>query len=111
MLDDGVFVDHTIGEGEIYSLPALVPHRNQRGPGSRGLVVHVTRTPGQRDGIVWYCEGCEARGEVRELHRMSFEVGTLVEDLRTHIRAFLADEQLRTCEACGWVMPETQGSM
>ncbi len=105
------FVDHVIGPGELYSLPAGVPHRNRRARGSVGLVVHVTRTPDQTDAIVWYCDRCADAGRVAQLHRVEYRVTELRENLRGYIRAFLRDESGRTCDACGWVMPPQQGAM
>ncbi len=109
--DGGAFADHRIGPGEIFSLPAEVPHRNRRPVGSVGLVVHVTRTPEQTDFIVWYCPTCEQKGDCQELHRAEFRVGVLKADLMRLIRDFLADEALRTCRACGAVMPADAGAM
>ncbi|MEM6997242.1 MAG: hypothetical protein AAF721_42450 [Myxococcota bacterium] len=109
--DGRAFIDHTIGPGELFSLPAEVPHRNRRPAGSVGLVVHVTRTPEQTDFIVWYCPQCEREGACTELHRSEFKVGVLKADLIRLIRRFLADEALRTCQTCGSVMPAEAGAM
>ncbi len=105
------FVDHCIGPGEVYSLPALVPHRNRRPEGSVGLVVHVTRTPEQTDAILWYCEACAEQHTATVLHRVDYSVNALRENLRTHIRAFLADSEQRTCGVCGTVASAEQGAM
>jgi 3-hydroxyanthranilate 3,4-dioxygenase len=47
-----------IREGEVFMLPANVPHSPQRSAGSVGLVVELTRTPEMRDGLQWYCASC-----------------------------------------------------
>lgn len=109
--DGARFLDHSIAPGQVYSLPALVPHRNRRPEGSIGLVVHVSRLPGQTDAILWYCEDCATRNEATVLHRIDYQVGALREDLRAHIRGFLCDEELRTCSVCGCVADANMGAM
>lgn len=45
IIEDGKRIDITVGEGEMFLLPANVPHLNQRDRGSLGIVVHQTRAP------------------------------------------------------------------
>jgi 3-hydroxyanthranilate 3,4-dioxygenase len=106
VLQDGKFQDLTVAEGEMFLLPPLVPHLNARDRGSLGIVVHQARPPGVKDAIAWYCEGC-----CHELHRVEYFVEDLKAQLTSLIRGFLADEGLRTCKSCGWVMPPDRGYM
>lgn len=55
---DGKFEDIPIKEGEVFMLPAGVPHSPQRSEGSIGLVVEKTRVPEDTDGLQWYCKEC-----------------------------------------------------
>jgi len=106
VLEQDKFRDITVGEGEMFLLPPLVPHLNVRERGSLGIVIHQTRAPGAKDSIVWYCEGC-----CHPLHRVDYLFEDLQAQLPVFIRSFLSDEQLRTCSRCGWVLPAHRGQM
>ncbi len=43
-----------IEEGEVFLLPARVPHSPQRYAESIGLVFERRRRPGEMDGLIWY---------------------------------------------------------
>jgi len=47
-----------IKEGEIFMLPAGVPHSPQRSENSVGLVIEKTRAADEKDGLQWYCYKC-----------------------------------------------------
>jgi 3-hydroxyanthranilate 3,4-dioxygenase len=106
VLEDGVFRDFVVAEGEMFLLPARIPHRNSRDRGSLGIVVHQARDPGALDAIVWYCEKCQ-----NVLHRVDYQLSSLREQLQEHIRNFLGSEALRTCKRCGTVMSAERGFM
>ncbi len=55
---EGKFEEIHIKEGEIFMLPAGVPHSPQRSKGSIGLVVEKARTSDDTDGLQWYCRQC-----------------------------------------------------
>ncbi|TNF25916.1 MAG: 3-hydroxyanthranilate 3,4-dioxygenase [Deltaproteobacteria bacterium] len=57
----GKFEDIHIKEGEIFMLPAGVPHSPQRSEGSVGLVVEKSRVPEDTDGLQWYCKECNTK--------------------------------------------------
>src|SRR6202011_29228 len=57
-VQDGRLTDVPIREGEMYLLPAEVPHSPQRPAGSVGLVVERRRAPPELDGFSSYCENC-----------------------------------------------------
>jgi 3-hydroxyanthranilate 3,4-dioxygenase len=107
VLRDGVFITEVCREGEMFWIPPLVPHLNQREEGSIGLVIHGQREPGAVDSMVWYCESCGA-----ELHRMDYGFD---KDLRAllgpRIREFQSSQLMRTCKSCGSVMSEDLGFM
>ena len=88
-----------IREGEIFLLPAGIPHSPQRPAGTVGLVLERQRKVGELDHLRWYCEGC---GEI--LHDASFQLQDLGAQLKPVIEMFNADERLRTCGSCGVTM-------
>ena len=97
---DGRIYDVPIREGEVFLLPAHVPHSPQRPQeNSVGLVVEAAR-PGKRDGFNWYCFAC---GEL--VHRIEVQVEHVVKDLPPLYAAFDADEGARKCRNCGALHP------
>jgi 3-hydroxyanthranilate 3,4-dioxygenase len=106
VIENGRFRDITVKEGEMFMLPANEPHLNSRVQGSLGIVLHQTRAPGAKDSIVWYCENC-----CNQLYRADYIFEDLKAQLPIFVRKFLADEALRTCDACGTVMPADRGYM
>lgn len=96
IVEDGEFKDVVIKEGEIFLLPAMVPHSPQRGPDTLGLVIEHKRQESDHDGLRWYCEGC---GEV--LYEEFFYLTDIVTQLKGAIQEFWASEEKRTCEGCG----------
>ena len=91
--------DVAIREGEIFLLPAGVPHSPQRPAGTVGLVIERKRRDGELDHLRWYCEGC---GEI--LHDSAFPLTDLGTQLKPIIEEFYSDEKLRTCGSCNAVM-------
>lgn len=94
----GRAVDIPIREGEMFLLPAHVPHSPQRFADTVGLVVERPRLPGEQDGFLWFCEQC---GE--ELYREYFALKNIETQLAPLFRKVAADENLRTCRRCGTV--------
>jgi len=99
VIEDGKARDVSIREGEMFLLPARVPHSPQRPENTVGLVIERQRKPGELDHLRWYCEGC---GDV--LHDAAFELEDLATQLKPIIENFYADEAVRTCGGCGAVM-------
>ncbi len=99
VLEDGKPRDVVVREGDIFLLPARVPHSPQRPAGTIGMVVERMRKPEERDHLKWFCEKC---GEV--LHDASFHCKDLGTELKPIIESFFADESKRTCKTCGTVM-------
>ena len=99
IMEDGKPRDIEIKEGEIFLLPAGIPHSPQRPENTVGMVVERQRKPGELDHLRWYCEGC---GEV--LHDESFQLEDLGTQLKPIIENFYATESLRTCKGCNTVM-------
>lgn len=54
ILENGRHKDVPIREGEMFVLPARVPHSPQRTAASIGLVIERRREPGELDGVRWF---------------------------------------------------------
>ena len=94
----------TIREGDIFLMPANIPHSPQRPANTVGLVVERVRGPNEREGYAWYCERCDGK-----LYELSRGEGDILLDLRKVSGQFNASEALRTCKACGYVQPVPTG--
>jgi len=100
-LDKGGKRESTVvGEGEIFLLPAMVPHSPHRPADSWGLVVEIKRRPDQTESLLWMCDRCNAK-----LHAVTMYVADIEKELKAAIEAFDASEELRTCRECGYVQP------
>jgi 3-hydroxyanthranilate 3,4-dioxygenase len=104
VMEDGGPRDITIREGEIFLLPAGVPHSPQRPENTVGMVIERVRKPGELDHLRWYCESC---GEM--LHDAAFQLEDLATQLKPIIENFFEDESLRTCKSCDAVMQPPTG--
>jgi 3-hydroxyanthranilate 3,4-dioxygenase len=89
----------TIKEGEVFLLPAGVPHSPQRGPNTVGLVVETKRPKQMKDAMLWFCEDCGTK-----LYEEKFYCDNIETDLPRIMKAFYGDEALRTCRKCKSVM-------
>jgi 3-hydroxyanthranilate 3,4-dioxygenase len=98
-VQDGRLVDVPIREGEMYLLPAQVPHSPQRPAGSVGLVVERRRGPQELDGFSWYCENCG-----HQLYLEHVAVGNIETQLPEIFSRFYSNSSRRTCSVCGTVM-------
>ena len=85
--------------GEIFLLPAGVPHGPRRPAGSVGLVVERKRQPGELDAFQWYCENCEEL-----LHEIRIPVSDTELQLKNLLNGFFEDKNLCTCRNCGNIM-------
>ena len=91
--------DVQIKEGEIYLLPAKIPHSPQRGANTVGLVIESKRPDGMLDGLQWYCENCN-----HKLKEYKFHLTNIEKDFLPRFREFYGSLEARTCEKCGTVM-------
>lgn|SRR5690554_5993624 len=97
--EDGKAVEVPIKEGEIFLLPAKVPHSPIRSENSVGLVIELKRTQGEKDGLLWFCENCN-----HKLFEEYFPLNSIEKDFLPVFKKFYTSEELRTCEKCGTVM-------
>lgn len=89
-----------LNEGDMFLLPAKVPHSPNRTENSIGLVIERKRENlGLQDGLLWYCDNCN-----HKLHDVYFELHNIEKDFLPHFEKFYNSEKLRTCTKCGTVM-------
>jgi 3-hydroxyanthranilate 3,4-dioxygenase len=96
-------VDVPIRAGEVLLLPACVPHSPQRLADTVGLVIERRRRPGERDGLQWYCEQCNAL-----LYEEFFELTDIERQFPPVFNRFFGSLSLRTCKRCGALMAAPQ---
>jgi 3-hydroxyanthranilate 3,4-dioxygenase len=96
--------DIIIREGEIYLLPANVPHNPKRPAGTIGLVIEQPRPQGAKDKLQWYSD---------DTHELVYEAQFLLENIETDLKRimqeFWSNPALRTCKSTGSVIsPPTE---
>lgn len=99
IIEDGKPVDIAINEGDLFLLPANVPHSPQRTEGSVGLVIERYRKEKEEDGFQWHCENC---GNL--LYQEKFILTDIATQLPKVMETFYGSEELRTCNKCSTVM-------
>ena len=97
--EEGKAVEVQIKEGDIFLLPAKVPHNPRRGPNTIGLVMERRRREDEKDGLLWFCENCNA-----SLHKAYFKLTDIQTQFQTEFKRFYEDKNLRTCKSCSHVM-------
>lgn len=96
IIENGKPRDIAIKQGEIFLLPAGVPHSPQRPAHTVGLVVEQPKASSQPQHLRWYCRRCN-----EPLYDAEFQPVDLGKQIKDIIERFQSDENLRTCKACG----------
>ncbi len=99
VIDEGVPKDIVIKAGEIFLLPANVPHSPRRPADTVGLVIERQRREGELDGFQWYCEGCG-----HKLYEEFLQVSNIVTQLPPVFDRFYGKPEHLECDVCGQVM-------
>lgn len=99
LVQNGAITDMPIRAGELFLLPAEVPHSPQRPAGTVGIVVERRRRGDELDGFSWYCEHCGNR-----LHLERVPVSNIETQLPVVFDRFFSNLDRRTCKVCGTVM-------
>ena len=100
VIDEGKPRDVPIRQGEIFLLPARVPHSPQRPANTVGLVVEQPKASAEPHHLRWYCRKCGA-----VVHDAEFRPADIGKQIKALLAQFHGDEQLRTCKSCGAVFP------
>ena len=98
VMEEGQPKDVAIRQGDIFLLPAKVPHSPQRPAGTVGLVVETPKAKAEDHHLQWYCHGCGAL-----VQDVAFQPVDLGKQIKQMIADFAADTQARTCKKCGQV--------
>jgi 3-hydroxyanthranilate 3,4-dioxygenase len=89
-----------LSAGDMFLLPAKVPHSPNRSENSIGLVVERKRVGRDiPDGLLWFCDNCN-----QKLYEVYFELKDIEEDFLKHFEHFYNSIELRTCKNCGTIM-------
>ncbi len=97
--EGGKAVTIPIKQGEMFLLPANVPHSPIRPANTVGLVIERVREPQMKDGLLWFCDNCN-----NKLHETYFHLTNIEKDFLPRFKEFYGSEELRTCSNCGTVM-------
>ena len=97
--DHGKAVAIPINEGEMFLLPAKIPHSPIRTEGSVGLVIERKRKEGDKDGLMWFSETAN-----QLLYEEYFHLTNIEKDFLPVFKRFYSNEKLRTCPVTGEVM-------
>jgi 3-hydroxyanthranilate 3,4-dioxygenase len=98
-MQNGKPVDIPIREGEIFLLPARMPHSPQRFANTVGLVIERQRREDEKDGFMWFCETCN-----HKLYEEYFHLTDIETQLTPVFDRFWLNELNRTCSQCGAVL-------
>jgi 3-hydroxyanthranilate 3,4-dioxygenase len=101
--ENGQRRDIPIKAGEIFYLPARIPHSPQRGANSIGLVIERRRLPHEKDGLLWFCEKCN-----HKLYEEYFVLESIETDFPAVFQRYYDSLDARTCKQCGEVQPVPQ---
>ena len=98
IVEDGKIRDIEIKEGEIFLLPAKVPHSPQRPANTIGLVMELNRNHGEKDGFMWFCEHCNEK-----LYEEYLTLEDIVKQLPPIMNRFYESKHTN-CKNCGTKM-------
>jgi 3-hydroxyanthranilate 3,4-dioxygenase len=101
-VQDEKIVDVVINEGDIFLLPARTLHSPRRPADTIGIVVETSRSNGQKDGCVWFCENCDAK--IYEEYFVLNQPKDIVTKLTDIAQRFNDSVEMRTCGDCGEVL-------
>ena len=97
--EEGKAVEVPIKEGDIFLLPPRIPHSPIRPENTIGLVIERKRTAQEKDGLLWFCDNCNAK-----LYEEYFPLNNIMTDFQKVFKRYYASEEHRTCKECGTVM-------
>lgn len=97
--EDNQVKDIQIKAGDIFLLPAGVPHSPQRGANTVGLVIERVRGGADQDAFMWFCENCNEK-----LYEKYLPITDIVTQLPPVMNAFYADNEKCKCKKCGHIM-------
>ena len=97
--DKGKAVEIPIKEGEMFLLPAKIPHSPIRSECSVGLVIERKRGENDKDGLMWFSDKAN-----HLLYEEYFQLTNIEKDFFPVFKRFYSNEKLRTCPVTGEIM-------
>jgi len=98
--ENGNAVKIPINEGDMFLLPANIPHSPVRSEGSIGLVIERKRKgTNLKDGLMWFCEKCN-----HKLYEERFTLDDIERGFLPTFKRFYNSKDLRTCDKCNHEM-------
>jgi 3-hydroxyanthranilate 3,4-dioxygenase len=94
--DGDAFRDIPIRQGELFLLPARVPHSPRRPAGSVGVVVEQPKAHPEDHHLRWYCPACAA-----VLHDVTFRPVDIGKQIKAALEEWNSRTDLHVCKACG----------
>jgi 3-hydroxyanthranilate 3,4-dioxygenase len=88
-----------IREGEMFLLPAKIPHSLVRPKNTVGLVIERKRESHHKDGLMWFADRSNEK-----LYEEYFHLTDIEKDFLPVFKRFYSSEELRTCKKTGEVM-------
>ena len=98
--ENGAVRDIPIRAGDTFLLPPRVPHSPQRMADSIGIVIERRRLAHEDDGLMWFCERCNAK-----LYEEFFHLENIEIDFPPVFERFYRSLAHRTCKSCTHVNP------
>jgi len=92
LMVNGEREQHWVREGDVMLVPAMTPHSPLRPADTWGLVIERPRGADDLDALAWFCEEC-----AEPVHRVSFHMSDIEQQLADALRAWNEDEAVRTC--------------
>jgi 3-hydroxyanthranilate 3,4-dioxygenase len=92
----------TIRQGEIFVCPGDLPHSPRRYENTWGLVIERKRRGEEKEEFAWFCEKCDELILSRVVNQ-----GDIPGQVSAVYQEFNDNQQIRTCQACGYVFPPT----
>ena len=97
---NGKINEINIKEGELFLLPAKIPHSPIRGVDTVGLVVEMNRSNKElKDALQWYCSNCNAL-----LFEEYFKLKDIERDFLPIFKKFYSSQDFRSCKKCGTIL-------
>lgn len=96
LVNNGKFEDVQVRQGDIFLLPARVPHSPQRPADSVGLVIEQKRSGEHIDGFLWFCDQCG-----NKLHEVYLPLTDIEKQLPLVFAEFNNNIALHSCKKCG----------
>jgi 3-hydroxyanthranilate 3,4-dioxygenase len=96
LIENGRPRDLPLRQGELFLLPAGIPHSPQRPAGTVGLVVEQPKAHQGDHHLRWFCKSCGA-----VLHDAAFQPVDIGKQVKSMLGEYNSRVELRTCKQCG----------